>query len=119
MGLTVPRDRNGSFDPAVVKKYKRTLGPIEDKIISIKWHNRPLESVYPIVFFDATHYKVTSEGKVTNKAAYTRLALDIAGRKNLLDLWVCEADGPNFWLSVPTELKIAEFRIYLLLVLMD
>jgi putative transposase len=61
--------------------------------------------VYPIVFFDAIHYKVTSEGKVTNKAAYTCLALDITGRKDLLGLWVSEAEGSNFWLSVLTELK--------------
>ena len=142
--LTIPRDRNGSFDPVVVKKYERTLGPIEDKIISMyakgmttrdiqshvqefygldvsatlisqitdkiidlakQWHNRPLESVYPIVFFDAIHYKINSEGKVTNKAAYTCLALDITGRKDLLGLWVSEAEGANFWLSVMTELK--------------
>jgi transposase-like protein len=142
--LTVPRDRNGSFDPFVVKKYERTLGPIEDKIISMyakgmttrdiqshvqefygldisatlvsqitdkiidlakQWHNRPLESVYPIVFFDAIYYKVTSEGKVSNKAAYTCLALDVTGRKDLLGLWVSEAEGANFWLSVLTELK--------------
>lgn len=142
--LTIPRDRNSTFDPVVVKKYERTLGPIEDKIISMyakgmttrdiqshvqefygldvsaslvsqitdkiidlakEWHNRPLEKVYPIVFFDAIHYKVTSEGKVTNKAAYTCLALDITGRKDLLGLWVSEAEGSNFWLGVLTELK--------------
>ncbi len=142
--LTVPRDRNGSFDPLIVKKYERTLGPIEDKIISMyakgmttrdiqshveefygldvsaslisqitdkiidlakQWHNRPLEYLYPIVFFDAIHYKVTSEGKVMNKAAYTCLALDITGRKDLLGLWVNESEGANFWLNVLTELK--------------
>jgi len=142
--LTVPRDRNGTFDPIIVKKYERTLGPIEDKIISMyakgmttrdiqshvqefygldvsaslvsqitdkiidlakQWHNRPLESIYPIVFFDAIHYKVTSEGKVANKAAYTCLALDITGRKDLLGLWVSEAEGSNFWLGVLTELR--------------
>jgi transposase-like protein len=142
--LTVPRDRNGTFDPVIVKKYERTLGPIEDKIISMyakgmttrdiqshvqefygldisaslvsqitdkiidlakQWHNRPLEPVYPIVFFDAIHYKVTNEGKVTNKAAYTCLALDITGRKDLLGLWISEAEGANFWLGVLTELK--------------
>ena len=142
--LTVPRDRNGTFDPIIVKKYERTLGPIEDKIISMyakgmttrdiqshvqefygldvsaslvsqitdkiidlakQWHNRPLEPVYPIVFFDAIHYKVTNEGKVTNKAAYTCLALDITGRKDLLGLWISEAEGANFWLGVLTELR--------------
>lgn len=142
--ISVPRDRNSTFDPIIVKKYERTIGPIEDKIISMyakgmttrdiqshiqelygldisatlisqitdkivdlakQWHNRPLESIYPIVFFDAIHYKVQSEGKVTNKAAYTCLALDITGRKDLLGIWVNEAEGANFWLNVLTELK--------------
>lgn len=142
--LAVPRDRNGLFDPIVIKKYERTLGPIEDKIISMyakgmtvrdiqshiheiygmdisptlvsnitdkiidlakEWHNRPLEKLYPIVFFDAIHYKVTDSGKVVNKAAYTCLSLDTDGRKDLLGLWVSEAEGANFWLTVLTELK--------------
>ncbi|MCX6161052.1 MAG: transposase, partial [Ignavibacteriae bacterium] len=101
--ISIPRDRNGNFDPIIVKKYERTLGPIEDKIISMyakgmttrdiqahieeiygidisptfvsnvtekivhiatEWQNRPLEEIYPIVFFDAIHYKVRDEGKV-------------------------------------------------------
>lgn len=142
--LVVPRDRNASFDPIIVKKYERTLGPIEDKIISMyakgmttrdiqshvqelygleisptlvsqitdkiidlakEWHNRPLEAVYPIVFFDAIHYKVHDEGKIASKAAYTALAVDITGKKDLLGLWVSEAEGANFWLTVMTELK--------------
>ncbi len=142
--LTVPRDRNCSFDPLVVKKYERTLGPIEDKIISMyakgmtvrdiqahiheiygmdisptlvsnitdkiidlakEWHNRPLEKIYPIVYFDAIHYKVTDNGKVINKAAYTCLSLDLEGKKDLLGLWVSEAEGANFWLTVLTELR--------------
>jgi transposase-like protein len=57
------------------------------------------------VFFDAIHYKVTSDSQVKNKAAYTCLALDITGRKDLLGLWVSEAEGANFWLTVLTELK--------------
>lgn len=70
-----------------------------------QWQNRPIEQVYPIVFFNAIHYKVTSEGKVTNKAAYTCLAFDITVRKDLLGLCVSEAEGSNYWLSVLTELK--------------
>jgi transposase-like protein len=83
------------------------ISQITDKIIDLakEWHNRPLEPVYPIVFFDAIHYKITSEGKVKNKAAYTCLALDVTGRKDLLGLWVSEAEGANFWLTVLTELK--------------
>lgn len=143
--ITVPRDRNGEFDPVIVKKYERTIGPIEDKIISMyakgmttrdiqshiqelygldvsatlvsnitdkivhtatEWQNRPLEGIYPIVFFDAIHYKVKDETKrVISKAAYTCLGVDVNGRKDLLGLWVGEAEGANFWLSVFTELK--------------
>ena len=143
--LTVPRDRNGEFDPIIVKKYEKTIGPIEEKIISMyakgmttrdiqlhitelygidisptlvsnitnkivhlaeEWQNRPLEKKYPIVFFDAIHYKIRDESrKVTSKAAYTCLAVDIEGHKDLLGLWIGEAEGANFWLNVLTELK--------------
>ena len=83
------------------------IAQITDKIIDLakEWHNRPLENLYPIVFFDAIHYKVPSEERVTNKAAYTCLSLNIDGRKDLLGLWVSEAEGANFWLTVLTELK--------------
>lgn len=47
---------------------------------------------------DAIHYKITSEGEVTNKAAYTCLALDIAGSKDLQGLLANEAEGSSFWL---------------------
>ncbi len=144
--ISVPRDRNGSFDPIIVKKYERTIGPIEDKIISMyakgmttrdiqahvtelygidisptlvsnitnklidlaeEWHSRPLEKVYPIIFLDAIHYKIRDENtrKVVSKAAYTCLAIDSEGHKDLLGLWVSEAEGANFWLNVLTELK--------------
>jgi transposase-like protein len=143
--ITIPRDRNGEFDPIIVKKYEKTIGPIEDKIISMyskgmttrdiqthitelygidisptlvsnitnkivhlaeEWQNRPLEKIYSIVFFDAIHYKVRDDSrKVTTKAAYTCLAVDIEGHKDLLGLWVSEAEGANFWLTVMTELK--------------
>jgi len=143
--ITVPRDRNGQFDPVIVKKYEKTIGPIEDKIISMyakgmttrdiqthitelygidisptlvsnitnkivhlaeEWQNRPLERKYAIVFFDAIHYKVRDDSrKVTSKAAYTCLAVDIEGHKDLLGLWVGESEGANFWLNIMTELK--------------
>jgi putative transposase len=142
--IAVPRDRNGSFDPIVVKKYERTLGPIEDKIISMyakgmstrdiqshiqeiygmdmsatlisnmtekiidiakQWQNRVLDNIYPIVFFDAIHYKVQDEGKVVTKAAYTALGVDVNGKKDLLGLWIGQAEGAHFWLNIMTELK--------------
>lgn len=125
--LEIPRDRNSSFDPVIVKKYEKTLGPIENKIISMyakgmttrdiqshveelygleitaatisritdsivvhakEWQSRPLAEIYPIVFFDAIHYKVREEGKVLSKAAYTCLAIDIEGHKD-----ICSVSG--------------------------
>ena len=142
--LEIPRDRNSSFDPVIVKKYEKTLGPIEDKIISMyakgmttrdiqshveemyglevtaatvsritdsivvhakEWQSRPLSEIYPIVFFDAIHYKVRQEGKVVSKAAYTCLAIDIEGQKDMLGIWVGESEGANYWLGIITELK--------------
>ena len=144
--LTVPRDRESTFDPIIVKKYERTIGPIEEKIISMyakgmttrdiqthltelygldvsptlisnitdkivhlatEWQNRPLETLYPIVFFDAIHYKVKDEisRRIVSKAAYTCLAVTLEGKKDLLGLWIGEAEGANFWLGVLTELR--------------
>ena len=142
--LTIPRDRNATFDPIIVKKYEKTLGPIEDKIISMyskgmttrdiqshveelyglevspttisnitdsivvhakEWQNRPLAEIYPIVFFDAIHYKVREDGKVVSKAAYTYLALDLEGKKDMLGIWVGESEGANYWLGIMTELR--------------
>jgi transposase-like protein len=60
--------------------------------------------MYPIVFFDAIHYKVRDDSKkVISKAAYTCLGVELTGKKDLLGLWIGEAEGANFWLSV-TEL---------------
>lgn len=143
--ISVPRDRNGLFDPMIIGKYEKTIGPIEDKIISmyakgmttrdiqthitelygldisptlvsnitdkivdlaVRWQNRPLEKAYPILFLDAIHYKTRDDSRrVSSKAAYTCLAVDMEGKKDLLGLWVGESEGANFWLSVLTELK--------------
>lgn len=83
------------------------LSQITDKIIpEIKqWQNRPLESVYPIVFLDAMHFKVKDEGRITSKAIYTVLAINKEGRKDLLGLYLSESEGANFWLSVLTDLN--------------
>ena len=145
-----PRDRNGEFDPVIVKKYDRTLGPIENKIISmygkgmttrdiqahseeiyglqisptlvsnitekivsiaIEWQNRVFEPLYPIVFFDAIHYKIRDEGKVVSKAAYTCLGVDVNGHKDLLGLWIGESEGANFWLSVITAVSYTHLTL--------
>jgi len=142
--LDIPRDRQGEFDPVLIKKYQKNLGVIEDKILSMyakgmstrdiqshiediygielsattisnitekvlelvtEWQGRPLDSLYAIVYFDAIHFKVKDEGKVVSKAVYTALGIDSEGYKDLLGIWIGEAEGANFWLGVLTEMR--------------
>jgi putative transposase len=69
------------------------------------WQSRPLESVYPIVFFDALVVKVRDNHRVINKAVYVALAVTLQGQKELLGIWISENEGAKFWLGVMTELK--------------
>src|SRR5918995_2092089 len=70
-----------------------------------EWQNRPLEALYPLVFFDALRVKVRDEGTVRNKAVYLALGVRVDGRKEILGLWVEQTEGAKFWLRVMTELK--------------
>lgn len=143
--LSTPRDREGSFEPEIVKKRQTVLNEsldnkvlalyalgmsydaisehlaemyglevssakislITDKLLPLitEWRNRPLESVYPIVFLDAMHFKVRVEGKVTTKAFYSVLAVTPEGRKDILGLYLSENEGARFWLGVLNDLR--------------
>ena len=69
------------------------------------WQNRPLDRVYPVIFFDALRVKIRDEGLVRNKAVYVALALTMEGEKEVLGLWVEQTEGAKFWLKVINELK--------------
>jgi transposase-like protein len=143
--LYTPRDREGSFEPEIVKKRQTVLNEsldnkvlalyalgmsyeaisehlaemygvevssakislITDKLLPLitEWRNRPLESVYPIVFLDAMHFKVRVEGKVSTKAFYSVLAVTPEGRKDILGLYLSENEGARFWLGVLNDLR--------------
>ena len=70
-----------------------------------EWQNRPLDPVYPVVFFDALRVKIRDDGLVRNKAVYVALALDVDGEKHVLGLWIEQSEGAKFWLKVMNELK--------------
>jgi putative transposase len=70
-----------------------------------EWQARPLDAVYPIVFFDALRVKIRDEGVVKNKAVYVALALDAEGQKHVLGLWIEQTEGAKFWLKVMNDLK--------------
>lgn len=83
------------------------LSQITDRVIpEVKaWQSRPLEPVYCILWLDAMHYKVRSEGKVQHKALYNILAVNREGRKQILGAYISESEGANFWLQVLTDLQ--------------
>ena len=142
--LAIPRDRNGTFEPQIVRKYETTANELEDRIISMyakgmttrdigehlrelygveasptlisqitnkvlelvqEWQARPLETVYPIVYLDALHFKVRDQGKVITKAAYIVLGIDQSGKKDILGIWISQSEGANFWAGVLTDLR--------------
>jgi putative transposase len=70
-----------------------------------EWQNRPLEALYPLIFFDAIRIKVRDEGTVRNKAVYVALGVRPDGTKEILGLWIEQSEGAKFWLRVMNELK--------------
>jgi putative transposase len=143
--LLTPRDRDGSFEPEIVKKRQTVLnesldnkilalyglgmsyeaisehlsetygmdvstskiGLVTDRLLPLitEWRNRPLESVYPIVFLDAMHFKVRVDGRVISRAFYSVLAFNTEGKKDILGLYLSENEGARFWLGVLNDLK--------------
>jgi putative transposase len=70
-----------------------------------EWQNRPLEALYPIVYFDAVRMKIRDEGQVMNKAAYLAIGVGLDGLKHVLGIWLEKTEGAKFWLKVITELQ--------------
>jgi len=69
------------------------------------WQNRPLESVYPILFLDCIHVKSRDNHTIINKAVYLAIGLNKEGKKELLGIWISKNEGSKFWMQVVTELK--------------
>jgi transposase-like protein len=85
-----------------------TLSAITDKVWELveAWQNRPLASIYPIIYLDAIHIKLRRESKIETTAVYTVLGVDLDGHRDVLGHWVGEgSESSNFWLSVVTDLQ--------------
>jgi transposase-like protein len=144
MELEIPRDRDGSFEPQLIRKGQRRLEVMDRQIIALyarglttreiqahlqelygvevspglistvtaevsaevqAWQNRPLDAMYPIVYFDALFVKSRQGGMASNRAVYLALAINLEGQKELLGMWINESEGAKFWLSIFTELQ--------------
>ena len=83
------------------------ISKITDKVMgaAAEWQNRMLDPVYPIVYMDAVHFKVRDEHRIISKAAYICMGVDMNGYKDILGIWIGEAEGAKFWLSVCNDLN--------------
>ena len=144
--IEVPRDRDGSFSPQLVRKRQRRLSGVDDLVISLsakglthgeicahlaevygaqvskqtitaitdrvveglgEWQNRPLDSVYPVIFIDAINVKIR-DGNVANRPIYVALAVTVDGTRDILGLWAGEhgdGEGAKYWMRVLSEIK--------------
>ena len=84
-----------------------TVSRITDKILPVakEWQQRPLEAIYAVVFLDAIHYHVRSEGQIVKKAVYIAIGINLDGKKDVLGMWVGENESAKFWATVLNSLK--------------
>jgi putative transposase len=95
------RDIYGAdISPGLVSK-------ITDKIMPEvrEWQNRPLDDIYPVVFFDGVFFKGRSDGKIAKKCVYSVLGVTVEGKKEILGIWIAENESASFWVSVFNDLK--------------
>jgi transposase-like protein len=69
------------------------------------WQSRPLEPVYPVVFFDALRVKIREDAVVRNKAIYLALGVQTDGSREILGMWIESTEGAKFWMKVFNDLK--------------
>jgi putative transposase len=83
------------------------ISTITDEVLAEveQWQMRPLEVLYPVVYFDAMRLKIRDEVTVRNKVVYLALGIRADGRKEVLGLWIEQTEGAKFWLKVFNELK--------------
>lgn len=89
-----------------------TISAITDRIIpAIKeWQNRPLESIYPVIWLDAMYFKVRDQGVVKSKAIYSILAVTCDGAKEVIGIYFGDNESSAFWRQVLHELRMRGLR---------
>ena len=142
--IDAPRDRNGTFEPLIVKKGEKRFAGFDEKIVAMyargmtvrdieahlreiygvsvgrdtisrvtaavledakNWQNRPLETVYPILYLDALMIKIRDGQTVRNFACYLAIGVNLDGERDVLGIWFQQTEGAKFWLQVLNELK--------------
>jgi putative transposase len=83
------------------------ISNVTDKVIEevTAWQNRPLDSIYPVLYLDCLVVKIRENNQIINKALFLAVAINTEGQKEVLGMWIAKNEGAKFWLSVITELK--------------
>ena len=107
LGMSYSDIRSHLLEMYGLETSESTMTSVTDQIIDdVKdWQNRPLESLYPIVWMDAIHFKVREENHIVTKAVYCIIGLNRDGLKDILGMYIGQSEGARFWLSVLTSLK--------------
>ena len=106
-GMTTSDIGNHIRDIYGIEVSESTVSRITDKVLpeAKEWQQRPLESIYAVMFMDAIHYHVRSEGQVVKKAVYVAIGIDLTGRKDVLGMWVGENESTKYWATVLNSLR--------------
>ena len=142
--VSVPRDRDASFEPQAIPKRTKDVSGIEDKVLSMyargmsdrdiadtvediygfeishetisnitdsvmqtaeEWQRRPLKKFYTFFFVDCLYVSIRRENETKSCAVYVILGYDVNGVKDILGLWIGEAEGKHYWMQIFDEIK--------------
>jgi putative transposase len=106
-GLTVREIQAFLAELYAVEVSPDLISTVTDAVVAevTAWQGRPLEPMYPVVFFDALRVKIRDEATVRSKAVYLALAVLPDGSRDILGLWIEHTEGAKFWMKVFTDLK--------------
>ena len=106
-GMTVREIQGFLAEMYAVEVSPDLISTVTDAVVGevTAWHSRPLEPMYPVVFFDALRVKIRDEATVRSKAVYLALAVLPDGSRDILGIWIEQTEGAKFWMKVFTDLK--------------
>jgi putative transposase len=106
-GMTVREIQGFLAEMYAVEVSPDLISTVTDAVVAevTAWQSRPLERMYPVVFFDAVRVKIRDEATVRSKAVYLALAVLPDGTRDILGLWIEQTEGAKFWMKVFTDLK--------------
>ena len=107
-GMTVREIQAFLAEMYAVEVSPDLISTVTDAVVTevTTWQQRPLEIMYPVVFFDALRVKIRDEATVRSKAVYLALAVLPNGTRDILGIWIEQTEGAKFWMKVFTDLKV-------------